>query len=251
MPPSEFPMNLEEEAVESSAQSPLPEYVEVLRNLIHELSQPLTSLQGSLELALLGEVKECGCRKVLQQSFEEAHRLARGLATLREVLEAEDPGEDFQRVNWKRLVRKALKDVAPAARGKGLRLVLEPLADAFVKVNPPRVEAALRELFRQLIRSGPKRRAIRIGLSVQEGVASLLVCDEGLVSKAAASAVATPPASNSAEDLRRAELAWWILRRSIEVQGGRLEIEKIPLRGVRCRVSLPLASSESTRHDST
>jgi signal transduction histidine kinase len=243
-------MNLEEEAVESPTRNILPEFVEVLRNLIHQLSQPLTSLRGSLELALLGEVKEPECRKILQQSFEESLRLAAGLTTLREVLEAEDRGEDFQRVNWKRLVRKALKDVAPAARGKGLQLVLEPLADAYVKVNPPRVEAGLRELFRQLIRRGPQGRALRIGLSVQEGTASLLVCDEGLGSKAEASAAATPPASNSAEEMQRTELAWWILRRSIEVQGGRLEMENISSRGVRCRVSLPLASSENRGHDS-
>ena len=227
-----------------SSPRPLAEFVEVLRKLTHELSQPLTALRGSLELALLGEVKDPGCRKVLQESLEEAHRLAAGLAALREALEAEDPGEDCQRVNWKQLLRKALEDVDLAARGKQLRLVLGPWADAPVKVNPPRVEAVLRDLLHQIIRHGARKRTIRIGLAVQEKTASLLICDEGPVSKAAVFAATTPPASNPAKDLQRMQLVWWILRRSIEAQGGRLEIEKTPPRGMRCYISLPLASSE-------
>jgi signal transduction histidine kinase len=236
-------MDLEKEAVESSTQRPREEFVEVLRNLIHELSQPLTSLRGSLEVALLGDMDESECRKVLEQSLQETHRMARGLETLREVLEAEDPGEDFQLVDWKAFVTKVVEDVAPMAREKGLRLVLEPRTDAYVKVNPSRVESALRELLQRVIRNGPRKRVIRIGLSVQERTASLSVCDEGLAREVAAPAVSTQPASSLTGACESTQLAWWILRRSIEGQGGWLEIKKIPPRGVCCRVYLPLAPS--------
>lgn len=84
-------MNLEEEALEKPTQPSRDEFVEALRNQIHDLSQPLTSLQGSLEVALLGEMDEAECRQILEQSLEEARRIALGFVKLRKVLEAEDP----------------------------------------------------------------------------------------------------------------------------------------------------------------
>ena len=240
-------MSFEVAVVESPAQRSRKEFVEVLRKLVHELSQPLTSLRGSLEVALLGEMDESECRKVLEQSLEEAHRMAGDLATLREVLEAEDPGEGFQSVGWRQLAAKVVQDVAPIARGKGVRLVLKPLADADVKINLPRVEGVLRQLLQQVIRQGPRKRVIHIGLSVQESTASLSICDEGLAPEAAALATETLPALTPAGARGRTKLAWWILRRTIEVQGGWLEIEKIPRHGIRCRVFLPLASSKALR----
>lgn len=92
-------MNFEEKAEERSGQSPSIEVIEVLRGLAHKLSQPLTSLRGSLEVALMDEMDEKECRKVLEQSLEETYRVAEVLETLREVLEAEDPGDDFQPVS--------------------------------------------------------------------------------------------------------------------------------------------------------
>jgi len=243
-------MNLKEEAVESPAQKPQDEFVEVLRSLVHELSQPLTSLGGSLEVALMDEMDEDESRKVLQQSLEETHRAAEVLGTLREVLEAEDPGEDFHPVCWKHLVARALEDVAPVARGKGLRFVLDPMVDAYVKVNPPRVDAAMRELLRYLIGRGARKGVIRIGLSVQERTASLSVRDDGLPPDAAAPAGKSLPPASFTGALERTQLDWWILRRTIEGQGGWLEVEKIPPRGVCCRIYLPLASSEDARPSS-
>jgi signal transduction histidine kinase len=241
-------MRLEKEALES--QRPQHELVEVLRSLIHKLSQPLTSLRGSLEVALMGEMDEDECRRTLQQSLEETHRLAEVLGTLREVLEAEDPGEDFHPVSWKHLVARVLEDVAPVARGKGLRFVIEPMVDAYVKVNPPRVDAAMRELLQHLIGRGARKGVIRIGLSVQERTASLSVCNDGLPPDVAAPAEGSQLPASFTGALERTQLEWWILRRTIEGQGGWLEIAKITPRSVCCRIYLPLASSEAARPSS-
>jgi signal transduction histidine kinase len=233
-------MTHEDEAVERSGERTPSELVEILRRLIHELSQPLTALRGSLEVALLGEVKEPECRAILQQSLEEAHRLAAGLATLRDVLEAEDPGEDFHEVNWKQLVAKAVRETIPAARIKGLQIVVETLADAYVKVNAPRAEASLRELLRLLIQRSAQSGSLGIRLSTHEGNAELSISEEGPL-------LATPsPASSFPERMHGTELSWWILRRSFEIQGGKFEIEAVPSGHVRCRVLLPVALSDNS-----
>ncbi len=243
-------MNLDEEAVESSAQGRRDEFLEVLRKLIHKLSQPLTCLRGSLEVALLGEMDEDECRRVLAQLLEEAHRMARSLENLRAVLEAEDPGKDFQPLRWGRLVMKVLQEVAPLARRERLRLNFESRVDADVMVNPPRAEAALRQLFERVIRSGPRKRTINIQLSVQENTASLSICDDGPASKRGARARKTTPLVGVTGPGGQTQLDWWILRHAVESQGGRLEIEKTSRRGVCCRVYLPLASSEAAGSNS-
>lgn len=243
-------MNFEEKTDESSGQSPSNEFVEVLRGVAHKLSQPLTSLRGSLEVALMDEMDEKECRKVLELSLEETYRVAEVLETLREVLEAEDPGDDFQPVSWNLLVTQALEAVAPAARRKGLHFVLEPMADAYVKINPPRVDAAMHELFREVTRRGAPESTIRVGLSVRGRMASLSVCDNGSWPAAPPPEEKTQPPASSTRAMDRTQLDWWVLRRTIEGQGGWLEIEKIPLRGVCRRIYLPLASSETARPSS-
>ncbi|HUZ46801.1 MAG TPA: HAMP domain-containing sensor histidine kinase [Terriglobia bacterium] len=231
-------------------QKPQDSLVGVLRSLIHKLSQPLTALHGSLEVALMGESKKGACRRVLEQSIEETDRMFETLATLREVLEAEDPGDDFHPVRWRNLIAQVLEDLAPMARNKGLQLVLEPMADVYVKVNPPRVDAALHELFRQAIQRSARTGVIRIGLSSQEHWALLSVWDDGLPREAAGQAEKSQPAASFTEALEGTLPEWWILEHIIKSQGGWLEIEKIPPGGVRCRLYLPLASAEAQRPSS-
>jgi K+-sensing histidine kinase KdpD len=240
----------EEKATESSGQSPSNEFIEVLRGLTHELSQPLTSLRGSLEVALIGEIHETECRKVLEQSLEETNRVAEVLATLREALEAEDPGDNFQPARWDLLVTRALEAVEPAAREKGLRFVLESMAETYVNVNPLRVEAAICEFFRQMTRRSVPESAICIRLSVQKRTALLSAYGDGLQWDAAAPEAKTQPLASSPRAMERTQLEGWILRRTIEGQGGWLEIEKIPPRGFCYRIYLPLVSSETARPSS-
>lgn len=244
-------MTVEEEEVKKPGQSPRDEFVEILRRLTHQISQPLTSLQGTLELALLGQLRASECGEVLQKAFEEVHRLAAAFATLQDVIEAEDPGENFQRINLKRVVRKVLKEVAPESRSRGVRLILGSLVDADVEVNPPRTEAILRELLRQLIQQGDPNRTLRTALLVRQSYAELSICDENSAAEEGVRAEAGSPTLDPGQEIRGIQLTWWRLRRSINAQGGRLETEKIPRRGICCRVIMPLASRDITAGGST
>lgn len=238
-------MKLEETAFESPVHRSQDDFVEVLRGLVHELSQPLTSLGGSLEVALMGETDENEYRSVLRQSLKETHRLTEVLTTLREALEAENSGEDFHPVCWKHLVTRVLEDVTPLAQRKGLRFIQEPMVDAYVKVNPLRIDAAMRKLFWQLINQGGRKAVFHVGLAVQGDTASLSVYDDSLLQKTAVPAEKPHLPASFTQVSERTQPEWWIVQRIIEGQGGWLEIEKVPPRRICYRVHLPLASLEA------
>jgi signal transduction histidine kinase len=90
--PSEPPMDLRKPP--PARVSHKDEFIEVLRNLTHQLSQPLTSLHGSIELSLLGEGDDCESCKTLRQALVEMDRMSQVLGALREVIEAEGSGEN-------------------------------------------------------------------------------------------------------------------------------------------------------------
>lgn len=85
-------MNPEKKVLERQASR--DQFIEEVQALVHKLSQPLTAMHGSLELALLQEDAPGECRRIFRESLEEADRMMQTLALLREVLDAEDPGED-------------------------------------------------------------------------------------------------------------------------------------------------------------
>ena len=51
------------------------DFLEMLGSLAHKLSQPLTSLQGTVEVALMGEMDVKEYRRILEISFEETKRV--------------------------------------------------------------------------------------------------------------------------------------------------------------------------------
>lgn len=58
---------------------------EFRREVIHKLSQPVTALQGSLEVALLVKPSGAACRRALEVALEQAMRLTLLLQELRDM----------------------------------------------------------------------------------------------------------------------------------------------------------------------
>lgn len=85
------------------------DFLEVLRALAHTLSQPLTSLQGSVEVALMGNSNESECCQILELVLQESRRMAEILEVLRELLEIEGSGEELQAVSWTQSLEGSLQ----------------------------------------------------------------------------------------------------------------------------------------------
>ncbi|MEJ2008479.1 MAG: HAMP domain-containing sensor histidine kinase [Acidobacteriota bacterium] len=235
-----------EQAEEQAAEKARGELVEVLRILAHKLSQPLTCLRGSVEVALMGELKEPECRRVLEQSLEESYRMAQTLETLRDVLEMEGPGEDIQPVPWKKIVGKLLEEAASAEENCPPQLICDAPDEVWVKASTQQLDTVTRRLLSRAIREASGKQTVRMMLSTYGETACLSICDEGLPS-VAETMDKDGQACSQEETLEPDDLEWWMIRRAIGLQGGRLEVDCMSNIGHSYKLYLPLAFSGAAR----
>jgi len=221
------------------------DFLEVLRVLAHRMSQPLTSLCGSIEVALMGELDEPDCRRVLELSLQESHRMAGILETLRDVLEMEGVGEQVQPVSWTRSVEKLLEQAASVDKDSCPRLVSE-VGEVWVKASPQPLDTATSMLIGGAIRAARSRHEVRVSLSVRGETACLSVCEEAAPSEA--DAVAGPfPSAFIQESSVLEGPEKWVVRRAIQRQNGWLKVSQVS-ETCRCyQLYLPLAASEIVR----
>jgi signal transduction histidine kinase len=189
------------------------DFLELLRMLAHRLSQPLTSLRGSVEVALLGELDLAECRRVLELTLQESHRTAKALETLREVLEMESSSEQVHPVSWTRRVKELLEQAAPGCGECGVQLVSDVKQGIWVKANPQSLDAATVRLIAGAIRVARGNRQVRIRLSADAQTACLSVCEE-----APSAGALDPPVLG---DLDRCVVRW-----AVERQGGGLKVSQ-------------------------
>jgi signal transduction histidine kinase len=204
--------------------------LELLRMLAHRLSQPLTCLHGSVEVALMGELDLAECRRVLELTLKESHRMAKALETLREVLETEGSSEQAHVVSWTRRVEELLEQAAPGCGECGAQLASDVKEDVWVKANPQRLDAATARLIAGAIRVARGNRLVRIRLSAGAQTACLSVCEEA-------------PSPDALEPPVLGTLDQWVVRRAVERQGGELKVSQD---SETCcyQLSLPLAMPE-------
>ncbi len=223
------------------------EFVEVLKILAHKLSQPLTCLRGSVEVALMGEIKEAECRQVLEQSLEESGRMAETLEMIRDVLETEGSEEDIQPVSWRRSIEKSLQEAAPADGECTLQLVCDASDEVCVKARPQHLDTATRRLLDWVFREARGNLPVRIELSACGETACLSIC-EGDLPPDAKRTEKSGRTHTLEEALEPRGLEVWMVRRAIERQGGWLKVNRMPGAGRCYRLYLPLAFSGMARH---
>ncbi|TAM81674.1 MAG: hypothetical protein EPN47_13120 [Acidobacteria bacterium] len=200
------------------------DFLEVLGTLVHKLSQPLTSLQGTVEVALMGELDVAECRRILEISLQETQRMAKALSALRAVLEMEGAGSQTQPLSWTRTIENMLEEAASIDEDYCPRLVSAVQGEVWVKASPRLLQLATARLIGGAVRVARDRRAVRIILSVAAETASLTVCEDHVSSgSGGASGLETrsPSGKPVLEDIDR-----WVVSRAIECQGGRLNVSQ-------------------------
>lgn len=217
-------------------------FLEFLRILAHRLSQPLTCLQGSVEVALMGQLEESECRRVLELSLQEAARIADALEILRDVLEMESSDEPVQSVCWTRKVKELLEETASADRNCAPQLAFYVQEDVWVNASPQHLDSATTMLIAGATRAARCNRVVRINLSACAESACLLVSEEA-PSVDLEAGTASPPGDRKTQVLGTLDL--WVVRRAIERQGGRLRVVQ-DSQTCCYQLSIPLTMSEIT-----
>lgn len=216
--------------------------LELLGFLAHKLSQPLTSLRGTVELALMGEIDVKEYRRILEISLQETQRVAEILEALRDIVEMESAGIQVQPVAWREIIEKALEEAKPTSTDKanGLRLVSEATGEVWVMASPQRLTLATARLIGGAVRATRDGHAVRIVLSVVNETSSLKVFEESAPAGGQDANSSGTPGASAKPVL--GELEKWILNRAVEGLGGRLTVRQTS-QSSRCyQLDLPLAS---------
>lgn len=87
--------------------------------VFHDLSQPLTALHCSLELALVRDQTAEEFRASIGAALENAERLRQRLLLLRELSDADDPGDTSTPLDLDRLLERLREDMLPPFESAG------------------------------------------------------------------------------------------------------------------------------------
>ena len=90
-------------------------------DVFHSLSQPLTALHCSLELALRKKNTVDQCRQALRDALSLAASAIESAKFIRLLAEAEDPGE-LKRLNLSAAFRQVLEELEPITRSQGVSI---------------------------------------------------------------------------------------------------------------------------------
>jgi hypothetical protein len=216
--------------------SALPRGPDVLGELLHSLSQPLTGLRCSLELSLeeVAEQRQESISLALQQTEK-----AIGMVQLmREYLEAQQPGREADGVALAPALRSVVEELATIAAVRGIQLRMVGTCSGTLRLPESQLRLALQYLLSSAIETlaaggkvtlllgeGPAGVVLRV-----EGDGGLREPDFGLGEQGATCSLTKHDAdeaasvSESVSTLRRVRIA--IARRVLESAGASLIVSE-------------------------
>jgi len=147
----------------------------VLGELLHSLSQPLTSLRCSLELSIeeVAEQQQESVSVALQQT----EKVIGMIQLMREYLDAEQPGPEACPVALAPAMRSVIEELSSIAAVRGIRLRLVGTCTATVPVPESRLRLALQYLIATTIEAQPMDG--KVTLLLGEGPAGTVLRAEG------------------------------------------------------------------------
>jgi signal transduction histidine kinase len=242
--------NAELQARPVAAVRPFPAQSVGLPAILHRLSQPLTALRGSLELGLLTEGSAADYRLALQESLAQADSLAKLLASLRDLVDAEASGNLAEPTPLELLVQAASQEMRPWATSLGLTLHLESAGHCTVRADSRWLRQAIYRVIHRAIERSPEGGTVLISLSQTDYQAFLRVSDQGPAAPPGELDHLSQVASLGelfSDAAKRATLEWALAKHIFEVQGGTVRVES-KLGGGCCFIAgLPLTPTSAFR----
>ena len=126
---------------------------DVLDELLHSLSQPLTSLRCSLELSIDEEAgrKQESVALALQQT----EKVIGMIQLMREYLDAEQSGPEACSTMLAQVLRRVIEELSSIAAVRGIQLRLAGTCPATLPVPEPRLRLALQYLIATMMAAQP------------------------------------------------------------------------------------------------
>ena len=231
---------------ESRAQDREPEQdesVSLLAAIAHRLSQPLTALRGTLELARLKAKSVAEYRSAVEKALESADRVAWLLQELRELVEASAPAGERVSVNLDQVTDSVVEDLRPIAASRGVSIESRLDKGLEVQTHPERLHQALLKVVHYAILRSPAGKKVRFELrSVPDG-AQWMISDDGAPFPFAVTELSVSTlfaGQSSAGSPGESVLGLVTARQLVEALGGSLTVENSASLGGRVVIHLPI-----------
>jgi len=130
----------------------LPRGPDVLGELLHSLSQPLTSLRCSLELSLANDEKTDPRQETVSIALQQTERVIGMVQLMREYVEAEQPGPDANPSAMAPVARSVIEELCSIAAVHDIRLRLAGTCNCYSAIA--RVAAASRLAISNCVTAG-------------------------------------------------------------------------------------------------
>jgi signal transduction histidine kinase len=215
---------------------------EVLGELLHSLSQPLTSLRCSLELSFdeVAEQQQTTVSVALQQT----EKVIGMIQLMREYLDAEQPGSEAHPVALAPAVRAVVEELSSIAALRGIGLPIAGTCTASVPVPEPRLRLALQYLLAALIQAAPANSEVTLRLEEGSSESVLRVeCEKGVRLREDGARAAHSKRDSVSGTLGKVRIA--IASRVLEAAGAFLTFEGVDRSGFVLRIPRWLATSST------
>ncbi len=192
---------------------------QLLSDLFHQLSQPLTTLCCSLELALLQAPSAEQYGEILSHALDQAEKVSGLAIAMRELFDASEAGDDGEVLELHKAVEDAISDLLPVAESGGVQVCYAPGPGCPVWFEAPRLRQALFHLLGFVVSSCSPDGVVKIELQEQgEEVVLVLTASGGHPLDEAST-------TGSDQELSR-RLGLGIARAIFEASGGTVSVEQ-------------------------
>jgi hypothetical protein len=229
--------------VAKAIKGPVSDDQELVADLFHALSQPLTSLRCSLEVTLFEPRAAAQYQQALRESLTLSEQITELVVGIRELLEADEPPDVDPPIPLSPCLEEIVADLLPVAEYEGKNLTMST-APGCVCIAAHRLKQALLSLL-QCALDGCARGATvtaKIENAEKNGAMVLQVVTPGMQAGSCIGAVRDGRPGKMAELRRRLRLA--IARRIFEAAGGRFQLKERAMEW-RCEVRLQRAGQSA------
>ena len=217
-----------------------------LGGIAHDLRNPLATLKLTAAMGMMNERPLEDAREVralFQRVDRQVAKLDRMVADLLDAarVEAGRLSLELQPCDVRVLVSEVVDQHRPTAPAHRIEVSL-PDGPVPVRCDPIRIEQVLANLVGNAIKYSPGGGRVRVGVTAEDGRATLSVADQGLGIAPEDQPFIFEPFRRGArhEGIPGMGLGLSVARRIVEAHGGALEVESAPGSGAVFRVRLPL-----------
>jgi K+-sensing histidine kinase KdpD len=221
----------------------------VVSDLVHQVTQPLTVMQGLLEGAMLPGRTATQNTVLLESLRLEVDRLSCMVRRIREMAEVESAVEQDLAVPLVQSVKRIIEQLASGKEPQELKVQVDAPHEILVRSNPRRLEWCLHKLISGALRRSPKCGNVRISISSSRVAGILRVSDQGPHILGRSLNSLPDPMPLCFATLRKSEgdgLEWALAQWMFESWGASLMVRNRAKHGCVVTVSLPLAVREDT-----